>query len=208
MNTIKDSLLVQCLAQFLRSYLGDWFTVLANTSQKHVALLEATRNAGLQILFSNEGIRAVLDVTLQPGHSGNASHHHLLESISTLLSARATEHAQTEILLRIPELLESFIFAIQKDGSNLSSVPGLGATDAARIKAATVSFVLLCLNGPLSLKLSDTPIEPLEQTILDVRVTIWGVLEKHGEVFDVNEEKTLAVITSEVEMALIALRKS
>ncbi|KAG9011257.1 hypothetical protein FRB93_003058 [Tulasnella sp. JGI-2019a] len=198
----------KCLAQFLRSHLGEWFTILANTNQKCVALLKAIRNAGLRILFSNEGIRSVLDVTSAPSQNGNSSNHHLMQSISVLLSAQALGHARSEILLQIPELLESFILAIQRDGANLSSVPGLGATDAARIKAATLSFVSQCLDGPLSLKLSDTPIEPLEQGILEARVILWGILEKHGEVFDVNEEKTLGIIIAEVESALSAVTKS
>ncbi|KAG8881952.1 hypothetical protein FRB98_004048 [Tulasnella sp. 332] len=203
------NLYAQCLVQFLRSSLGDWLVVLAKPSDKHSTLLEATRTAGYQILFSNEGIRAILDTSLKSIQKKVAPSHHLLESISTLLSTTPPTTPYDTILPQLANLLEFFILAAQKDGTNLSSVPGLGASDSARIKAATLSFVSQCLNGPLVLP---TPITASTTSLIDAKVlsarcSLWTVLERHGEAFDVSNDKTLEVIKTELELALDALSR-
>lgn len=159
-------------------------------------LYDSVWEAGLQILFSSEGVRTILDTSTPTSNSG-----HLLQALSSLLQKEPD--LEDHILHLIPNILEAFILGLSNERTNLSTVQGLGATEAARIKSATVSFVEQCIQGPLKAPGGSETSERVLQT----KAAILLCLERHAEAFDPSEERPRFIVQAELGSALDALNQ-
>lgn len=209
--------LTQYLVQLVQSRLTDWFVALHHLRHAHPALRNAIREAGTRLLFSAEGIRIILDISpsSKPVQKPEASTN-LLDALSSILSSNPRTSSATPtslldqldplnaVLSEIPPLFESFIAAIKRDAANLASVPGLGATESGRVKAAAMSFVAQCLNGPLSIASPENR-APRDVSLLQARASLLRVLDRHSDIHDLGDVKGLGVLQAELELALSVL---